>query len=158
MKHILKSIVLSLLCLLASCKEKEPVNPCNELEAKLRGHYEVRVTLYPRQPSQEGDSKEVRTYLRLDKCRNYGTPDLIYFYNLFEFFNCSHSMELIDDHRFIITYDDGHEWAGAPVKGEGTVIDEKFNFTGTVSTSEGEFPIVLDGSRVSSTYENNICW
>ncbi len=157
MKLIIKLALLLFVGLSISCTEEMAVDPCEKIDEQLEGYYIVTVTHYPLQSSQEGYKEEVRVWTSLDKCRNYDISDAIYFYNLFKYYECSEKIELIDNHKFIIEYEDGHEWVSAPVKGEGTIVDEKFNFTGTVYTSAGEFPIVLDGFRFSSDIGNNIC-
>jgi hypothetical protein len=155
MFRIFSIIILSTL-LISGCKkereksinlESETVDPCKELIDKMDGTYRITVISYPRQHSQEGEEKYFTLFLDPKNCYNSSDTNQISFGGLFDPYSTT-NIKLFNN-KFIIEYKHGCEWSSAPVKGEGTIINEVFHFTGTIGTSVGEFPIVLDGNRTN---------
>ena len=155
-------ILLFLVSLIIGCEkeeeEKDPFRSCRRLMESLEGTYNITVISYPRQQSQEGTVIDILVFLDLNKCfdAKNGDVDRILFNNLFEFYGCS-SHVLIENSSFIVTYEDDEQWAGAPLKGEGNIENGSFHFEGTIFTSAGEFPIVLDGIKTSQERRTDAC-
>jgi len=153
-------VILFLLPFLFAC-EKEPVNThqtCNVLTKDLDGTYEITITHYPWQRSQEGETFDVLVFAELDQCYSGNDTDsnTIKFSNLFVFYGCS-IFKLIDQHQFIVKIDDYQDWAGAPLIGEGVIVSGRFHFEGTVFTSGGQFPIILEGEKASNSRRTDAC-
>ena len=53
--------------------------------------------------------------------------------------------------------EDNDDWAGAPIEGVGTIRGGVFHFEGKIHTSYGEFPIVLDGTKISADRRTESC-
>ncbi|MDB5256763.1 MAG: hypothetical protein JWM14_1458 [Chitinophagaceae bacterium] len=151
MKLLFTFFLLAALTLFTTCKKKEEVpNPCEELQAKLQGTYDITVTSYPLQTSQEGDEKEVLVF------PSYNCSNSIQFNNLFQFFGCS-TFPFTESKHFTLTYADGATWQGARVQGAGNIINGIFHFEGTVINGGTEYPIVLDGKKASDFMRTSAC-
>ena len=159
-------LLLSCTILLSGClgwlKSEEDINPCAQLATTLDGTYEVVITEYPLQTTTEGWTADVLVFARLASCNfpNDTTQiDRILFNGLFNGFGsyfCS-SHTLINDNSFVITYDDNVDWAGGPIRGQGSIIDGVFHFEGEVLNSTGNHRIVLDGLKIDNDRRTDAC-
>lgn len=137
-------------------------NPCAEVSLQLDGTYVITITEYPLQTTTEGWTKDVLVFTQMNLCHSPEDTtkiNRILFNNLFNGFgslNCS-GHQLLDNYRFIITYEDNVDWAGGPIRGEGTIIDGIFHFEGEVHNSTGDHPIVLDGYKESHDRRTDAC-
>ncbi len=145
-----------LFLVLSSCTKEETVDPCDALATSLEGTYEVTLTSYPRQPSQEGEKKDILVFTDLTNCQGGSGSDRILFNNLFEYFGCTGHF-LVNESEFEIEYTDNLYWAGAYLKGTGSISNGNFYFEGNVFTSAGEFPIVLVGEKTSQNRRTDAC-
>lgn len=144
-------ILLASLVLLTTCKKKEEVKtPCQELNEKLEGTYEITVSTYPLQTSQEGETKDILVF------PSYNCDGTIQFNNLFHFFGCD-KFPFTKDKYFQVSYADNAEWQGADLQGTGSIINGIFHFEGTVINGGNEYIIVLDGKKSSSDMRTTAC-
>ena len=153
-KYIILLVYIISLC---GCK-KQNENPCHDLINLLEGTYEITTTTYERQPSVEGETKDILVFSELSKCYTGRKDkiDIIRFNNLFGFFECTEH-ELINGNKFVIEYEDNVRWFLAPVRGTGYIRNTVFYFEGTVLTSTGEHKIVLDGLKISNDRRTDAC-
>ena len=128
-------------------KAKEEDCSCTFLVDEMEGTFNVIVTKYPRQVLQEGEEKEILVFNDHKGCNSESDEefDRIRFNNLFTFFGCDEFT--LNGNSFEVTLEHKMDWAGAPVEGVGSITDGVFHFEGTVYTSAGEFPIILDGNK-----------
>ncbi|MFA6925002.1 MAG: hypothetical protein WC223_12220 [Bacteroidales bacterium] len=165
--------LLIIILSLTSCKRKGCTNPyaknydpkakkedcsCVAYVDEMEGTYEITVTSYPRDPSQVGDKKEVLVFKDHAGCNSNSFEDFnrIKFNNLFDFFECC-GFPLNNKYYFNVTTEKNVAWCQAPVIGKGSIIQGVFHFEGTVSTSAGEFPIILDGYKKSTSRRTDAC-
>lgn len=144
-----------------SCEQSEEVDPFEDLLSSLRGIYRITITSYPRQLSQEGENWDISLYPDCYFCLNRDNQE-IQTIRIKNFFGLANSLDctshvFVDNHRFLINFEDGIDWAGAPLWGEGTIIEGKFHFEGTILTSAGEFPVILDGEKVFDETSTRNC-
>jgi hypothetical protein len=144
-------LLFSLLLFTTACKKNEDVkSPCEDLYEQLLGTYNITVTQYPLQTSQEGEEKEVLVFPP-NNCNG-----IIHFNNLFQFFNCS-AFPFTESKFFTVTYADNATWQGAAVQGKGSIINGVFHFEGMVMHRGEEYPIVLDGKKASTFMRTSAC-
>lgn len=174
MRIILKSLFMLMVfgTSFSSCKTTGCTNPiatnysesadeddcsCEFYVDDMIGTFTVTITSYPRQPSEEGRAFDMLTFIDYSKCATVTLDDLkeIKFNNLFKFYDCS--ILPLDQYTFTVTLDDNEYWAGAPLEGEGTIVHGVFHFEGIIYTSAGQFPIVLDGIKISSERRTDAC-
>jgi hypothetical protein len=156
MRHNIVSFLLLIPFLTLACEEKEKVSPCKVLIDQMVGTYQVKVTTYPRDPSQEGEQKDVLVFFEPNECNCAGDKNRILFNNLFGFFECT-ALDFNTNNTFQVAYQDGETWYNAPIQGKGFIKNGVFHFEGTVYTSMGELPIILDGKRNSSERRTDAC-
>ncbi len=154
--RVLAVFLLFMPLLLACEKEAEEFDPCADLAYSIEGTYNITVTSYSLQPFQVGDEKEVLVFAHLYACYEEEPQDKILFNNLFGFFDCT-VLTLVDNNTFTVTYEDGDSWFAAPIRGDGSIIDEVFHFEGFVMSSGKEHPIVLDGVKISQDRRTDAC-
>lgn len=130
---------------------------CTSYADEMEGTFKVTVTSYPRQPAQEGDEFEALVFRGHGGCSSSSLADLntVKFNNLFS----NHKCEILslNEHAFMISVEDHVEWLGAPLEGEGSIEDGALHFEGTVYTSAGTFPLVLDGIKTSEDRRTDAC-
>jgi hypothetical protein len=166
-------LFISLLALIVcSCKNEGCTNPyavnydaeaeeedctCVAYVDEMEGTFLITITSNPRQPSIEGDQFSTIVFKDHFGCNSETDEDFnfIKFNNLFTFFECDRYP--LDKQTFTVSLSDNDTWAGAPVEGVGTIIDGTFHFEGTIYTSEGEFEIILDGTKSSDDRRTNAC-
>ncbi|MDF2456454.1 MAG: hypothetical protein K0R51_2447 [Cytophagaceae bacterium] len=144
-------LLFTSLALFTTCKKKEDVKTdCEKLNEQLVGTYEITVTTYPLQTSQEGDTKDILVFPA------YNCDGTIQFNNLFHFFGCN-EFPFTDGKYFQVSYEDDAEWQGAEIQGTGSIIHGIFHFEGTVINRGNEYIIVLDGKKSSSFMRTSAC-
>jgi hypothetical protein len=123
----------------------------------MEGTYKITVTHYPRQTLQEGDQFEALVFRDHANC-NANSPEdfnFIKFNNVFANFECGRYP--LDKYTFNVSLDDNDSWAGAPIDGIGTIKNGVFHFEGSIYTSDGQYPIILDGTKISSDRRTDSC-
>ncbi len=158
LRPVIRVVLLVMIALSSISCEKEPEEmSCRKRNQHLQGTYSVVVVQYPRDSKQEGEEKFILAFNQPESCYTDGQEvDKILFNNLFGYFECT-SHELLNNNSFYFGYDKDVRWSGAPLKGEGNIIDGKLHFRGTVYTSAGEFPIVLEGEKVDDDMRTTAC-
>ncbi len=170
MKKILLLILITFVlysCKKEGCTNQYAVNYDSEAEEddssciayvdEMEGTFRITVTSYPWQPSQEGEE----SYALVFSDYGVGNPsspedfNFIKFNNLFTFYGCDRYP--LDKYTFNVSLEDDDRWACAPIEGTGTIKNGVFHFEGTVYTSEGPFPIVLDGIKISNERRTDAC-
>lgn len=172
-KRILLTVLIGVFFLVSCGKKEGCTNPfalnydvgaeeedcsCVAYVDDMEGTFNVVVTSYPREKAQEGNAKNVLVFNDHFGCNSSKDSDFnkIKFNNLFTFFGCD-KFVLTEKYYFEITLDHNAEWSGASVTGIGSIIDDIFHFEGIVYTSAGEFPIILDGTKISDDRRTSTC-
>lgn len=160
------SPIIAISLFLSGCtglfKKDEDVNPCVDLATTLVGTYEITITEYPLQTTTEGWKADVLVFVQPNRCFSPSDTtkiDRILFNGLFNGFGsyfCS-SHTLVNDNSFDISYSDNVDWAGGPIRGHGTIINEVFHFEGEVENSTGDHRIVLDGFKKKQDRRTDAC-
>ena len=115
----------------------------------MEGVYKITITSCPGKISQEGNELRTLVFKAHTGCESSTQYEFnsIRFHSLFTSGTCD--WYPLDKFTFTVALKEYEDWGGAKIEGTGTIKKGVFHFEGTMHTSAGQFPIVLEGIKTS---------